>query len=79
MSHNDQWSDQEIRAAFFKMAATLGLWVTWLMITLLWGIGKDWAFFDRGIALWQHLVFYGWVIVTFPVVVWITITRIWKA
>jgi len=78
MSHNDQWSDEDIRAAFFKMMATLGLWVSWLMITLLWGIGKDWAFFDSGISTWQHIIFYLWLVGTLPVVIWITVTKIWK-
>jgi hypothetical protein len=78
MSHNDQWSDREIRAAFFKMAATLGLWVTWLMITILVGAGKDWAFFDKGIQPWQHIAFYAWFVLTLPVVIWLTVRKIWK-
>lgn len=79
MSHNDQWSDKEIREAFAKMVMTLGLWVFWLMISIFWGIAKDWAFFDsQYVHTWQHIVFFAWLVCTLPVVIWVTRTKIWK-
>lgn len=76
---NDNWSDKDIAAAFFKMAITLGMWISWLIFTLFWGIGRDWAFFDNAhIVTWQHGLFYAWVICTLPVLIWITKAKIWK-
>lgn len=49
------------------------------MITILVGAGKDWAFFDKGIHPWQHIVFYAWFVLTLPVVIWLTVRKIWKS
>lgn len=79
MGHNDQWSEKELKAAFFKMVYTLGLWILFMMITIFLGVGKDWAFFDSArIHAWQHIVFFAWLIIVIPVILWVTIKKIWK-
>jgi hypothetical protein len=79
MSSNDNWSDKEIIASFFKMVYTVALWVAWLVFTIFWGIAKDWAFFyNANIHGWQHIVFFTWFAVTLPLLIWITVVKIWK-
>lgn len=79
MSQNDNWSDKEIIASFFKMVYTVALWVSWLVFTIYWGIAKDWAFFDNPhIHAWQHIVFFIWLVCTLPLWIWITLVKIWK-
>jgi hypothetical protein len=79
MGQNDNWTDREIIASFFKMVYTVVLWVAWLIFSIFLGIVKDWAFFDDPhIGLWQHIVFYLWLVCTLPLLVWVTVVRIWK-
>lgn len=78
MGRNDHWSEKDLRAAFFKMVYTLGLWIFFMMVTIFLGIIKDWAFFDSShVHGWQHVVFFIWLIGALIVLLWVTIVRIW--
>lgn len=78
MSDSNNWSDKEIISAFFKMLRTVVIWVIWLVFTLFWAVSKDLAFFDDPhIPLWAHILFFAWVIITLPLIVWITGRKIW--
>jgi hypothetical protein len=75
----DDWSDKDVTAAFLKMVLTLALWVFWMIFNIFWGIVKDLAFFDNAlIPLWEHIVFFIWLVGTLPVMIWLTVVKIWK-
>jgi hypothetical protein len=79
MGRNDHWSEKELREAFFKMVYTLGMWIFFMMVTIFLGVGKDWAFFDSSrVHAWQHILFFAWLIITIPLISWVTIVKIWK-
>ncbi|MGH2642560.1 MAG: hypothetical protein ACRDE2_01305 [Chitinophagaceae bacterium] len=79
MGRNDQWSEKELKDAFFKMVYTLGLWIIFMMITIFIGVGKDWAFFDSSrIHAWQHILFFTWLVIVVPILIWVTVVKIWK-
>lgn len=79
MKDPNNWTDKEIISAFFKMVRTVILWVSWLIITLFCAVSKDLAFFDNpGIPLWAHVLFYAWVIITLPLIIWVTGKKIWN-
>jgi hypothetical protein len=79
MARNDNWTDKDIAAAFVRMASTLGVWISWLIFTLFWGIGKGWAFFDNEtVQTWQHSLFYIWIVCTLPLLIWVTKAKIWR-
>lgn len=79
MNTPDQWTDKEVKEAFLKMVVSIALWVVWFLFTVFWGLIKDFAFFDDPhIAWWQHALFYLWFASTLPVVVWITLVKIWR-
>ncbi len=76
---DDNWTDREVIVAFTRMLRTVILWVPWLIITLYFAVAKDLIFFDRpDIPAWMHVLFFAWLIITLPLVVWITLKKIWK-
>jgi hypothetical protein len=79
MGRNDQWSEKELKEAFFKMVYTLGLWISFMMVTIFLGVGKDWGFFDSThVHAWQHILFFAWLVIVIPILLWVTIIKIWK-
>ncbi len=79
MEDRDNWSDKEVIAAFTRMLRTVIMWVPWFGITLYFAVAKDWAFFDRpDIPTWAHILFFAWLVVTLPLLAWLTLKKIWK-
>ena len=77
MEHEDNWTDKDIAEAFFRMLRTIVIWVGW-MITIFWGIRKDLAFFDNPrVPGWEHVLFFVWLAATLPLLVWLTLRKIW--
>ena len=79
MENSDNWTDKEVIIAFTRMLRTVILWVPWLGVTLYAAVAKDLAFFDRpDIPLWLHVLFFVWLVISLPALVWVTLKKIWK-
>lgn len=78
MRNPENWSDNEVISDFFKMVRTVIMWVFWLFFTLYWAVFQDLAFFDKPhVPMWEHILFFAWVVITLPLLIWITLKKIW--
>ncbi len=79
MKDSRNWTDKEVIKAFVRMLKTIVMWVVWLIISLYFGVEQGFAFFDDPqIKTWIHILFFAWVIIMIPLLIWVTFKKIWK-